>query len=268
MGCGFLELCSDNPSSVFRVHDLLAILGRELANSPAAQESQWHVWFQADVTVQSPARLVELKKCGRVSLGQEHMSGLRTLDIEARELVSASRCARPCNLPLFIKLPSILSLTLASGRRFDTAISLASLASVRYLRLNVLCQAVLEGWSLLTRLQWLELLLGNLHGARWECWQPAQQLHELPADLQSSLSSLTALRHLHLECASQHIAGIGSLCQLSKLVLSGCDCLHSLPRLARLSQLQSLELRGCRSLFRLPRSCSSLSALTLLDLGW
>ena len=130
-------------------------------------------------------------------------------------------------------------------------VSLAGLATVRHLHLCISSQVSTEGWAALTSLQWLDLQCGA---------------RPLPSNLQSSLSSLTGLRHLRLSCTDIELPGISSLSQLTCLDLRECQGLQQLPQIAELAQLQRLDLSSCSSLRSIPDTVSSLSDLELLNL--
>ena len=68
--------------------------------------------------------------------------------------------------------------------------------------------------------------------------------------------------------SGQALADIGQLTSLTKLDLSACEGLSSLPdSIGQLTALKRFDLRGCKGLCSLPDSIGQLTALKMLNLG-
>ncbi|CAN6987258.1 unnamed protein product [Brassica oleracea var. botrytis] len=258
-------------SGVIKMHDLLALLGREIVRKQAPYEPGQRQFLVDDediCKVLSDGTLGSRSVIGiTIELGKE----LKVSDRAFERMSNVQFLNRSCDfsyhgpyvldhspyvLESLICLPR--ELKLLDWTKFPMTCLPSSFNPEFLVGINMSfskLEKLWEGNKTIRNLKWLKLT-------------EAKNLKELP-----DLSTAINLRRLDLWCCSSLILmelpfSIGNLINLENLNITGCSSLVELPfSIGNITTLKELELDGCSSLVELPFSIGNMANLKKLELN-
>ncbi|XP_048605864.1 disease resistance protein TAO1-like [Brassica napus] len=217
-------------SGVIKMHDLLALLGREIVRKQAPYEPGQRQFLVDDEDI-----------CKVLSDGTVGSRSVIGITIELGKELKTIR--------------NLKWLKLTEAKNLKELPDLSTAINLRRLDLWC-CSSLVE----------LPSFIGNMTSLKELCLIGCSSLVELP----SSIGNMTHFEQLNLNKCSSLVelpSSIGNLTNLQDLYLNGCSSLEKLPSsIGNLHCLQRLQMKGCSKLKALP-IITNLESLLELDLS-